>query len=131
MNPTPLYQVLYVSTICAEQPLTVVAAIAHHARAANAQRGIGAMLVFDGVHFCQLLEGDQRSVLSLTERICSDTRHQNVEVLQHGPADKRRFEGFELAFTNGEDDMSLERLVALDGQAAVDAFDALCARLPR
>lgn len=130
MTPTPLYQVLYVSTICAEQPLSVVAAIVHHARAANAERGISAMLIFDGVHFCQLLEGEQRPVLSLTDRICNDKRHQNVEVLKHGPADRRRFEGFELAFTNGEDDMSLTHLVALDGQAAVDAFDALCARLP-
>lgn len=130
MIPTPLYQVLYVSTLCADQPLSIVASIAHHARAVNVGRGITALLVFDGQRFCQLLEGEARPVLSLASRIYEDSRHQDVEVLQHGPADKRRFEGFQLAFTNGEEDLSLAPLIALDGQAAVDAFDALRARLP-
>lgn len=130
MTPSSLYQVLYVSKLCADQPLSVVASIAHRARVANEERGITAMLLFDGEYFCQLLEGEQRPVLSLADRIYTDARHQNVEVLQHGLADRRRFNGFELAFTNGEEDLALLPLCALDGRAAVAAFDALRARLP-
>ncbi len=130
MTASSLYQLLYVSTLRAEVPLTVVAEIAHRARVANAELGITALLVFDGVHFCQLLEGDRRRVLSLADRIFEDARHQSVEVLHHGAIEKRRFDGFHLAFTTGEDDMSLASLVDLDGDEAVSAFAVLRERLP-
>lgn len=130
MTGSSLYQVLYVSTLCAGQPLTVVADIAHRARASNARLGITALLVFDGVHFCQLLEGDRRRVLSLADRIYEDARHESVEVLHHGAIEKRRFTGFDLSFTTGEDDMSLASLVELDGNEAVSAFAVLRDRLP-
>ncbi len=130
MKPSSLYQVLYVSKLCADQPLTVVADIVHRARVANEGRGITALLVFDGEYFCQLIEGDERPVLSLAGRIYDDPRHQEVEVLHHGLADKRRFKGFEVAFTDGEEELTLAPLCALDGRAAVEAFDALRVRLP-
>ena len=102
--PQPLlYQVLYVSTLSPELPLSVVADIAHHARARNAAHGITSLLAFDGQRFCQLLEGERRPVLSLAERIRSDPRHAGVEVLHHGPLQARRFSDFQLAFTSGEE----------------------------
>lgn len=125
-----LYQVLYVSTLHVEQPLSVVANIAHRARAANAERNITAMLVFDGQQFCQLLEGDRRPLLSLADRIYSDPRHQNVEVLYHGALEARRFDNFRLAFTNGEDDMSFANYASMDGKTALASFENLLLRLP-
>lgn len=128
-----LYQLLYVSTLSADQPLSAVAAIAHQARVANARMGITALLVFDGQNFCQLLEGDRKLVLKLIERIRSDPRHTGVEVLHHGPLAERSFSGFRLNFTNGEDDgdrTPLQALEALDGETAVAAFHALRADLP-
>lgn len=105
--PQPLlYQVLYVSTLSPELPLSVVADIAHHARARNAAHGITSLLAFDGQRFCQLLEGERRPVLSLAERIRSDPRHAGVEVLHHGPLQARRFSDFQLAFTSGEEEAS-------------------------
>lgn len=129
MPQTLLYQVLYVSTLGTDQPLSVVAQIAHRARLSNAERGITALLAFDGQNFCQLLEGDRRTVLSLTERIRSDARHTGIEVLYHGPLQARRFSDCELAFTSGDEEYSFSQLEALDGAAALAEFERLRAAL--
>lgn len=126
-----LYEALYVSTLAERQPVAVVAEIAGHARVHNARRGITGLLIFDGMRFCQQLEGTQKEVLKLTERIRDDTRHTRVEVLHHGPLAERRFRQFSLAFTPVEDTEVLARLELLDGEAAMAAFEALRAEFHR
>ena len=79
-----LYEVLYVSTLAPLHPPTVVAEIAARARHVNAELDVTGLLIFDGQRFCQQLEGPQKSVLKLIERIRNDPRHINVEVLHHG-----------------------------------------------
>ena len=116
-----LYEVLYVSTIAPDQPLSVVAEIAGRARVVNAELGITGLLIFDGQRFCQQLEGPQKAVLKLIERIRNDPRHINVEVLHHGPLAGRRFQHFSLAFSAVEDVDALARMERLDGEAAVSA----------
>ena len=93
------------------------------------QADITGMLVFDGQHFCQQLEGCAREVNEAMARIQCDPRHRGVEVVHHGPLDKRRFSRFSLGYTSGEDIELLERLQRLKGQAAVDAFVALLSGL--
>lgn len=124
-----LYEVLYVSVLAPDQPLSVVAEIAGRARAANAQGDITGLLIFDGQRFCQQLEGPRKAVLKLIEQIRNDTRHIDVEVLHHGPLAGRRFQTFSLAFTSVEDVDALARMEKLDGQAALDAFGAVCEAL--
>ncbi|MFN4117576.1 BLUF domain-containing protein [Acidovorax sp.] len=122
---TALYEVLYVSTIAPDQPLSVVAGIAGRARTANAALDITGLLIFDGQRFCQQLEGPQKAVLKLIERIRNDPRHVNVEVLHHGPLAGRRFQSFSLAFSTVEDADALARLEQLDGATALAAFEAV------
>jgi hypothetical protein len=126
MNTTTrLYEALYVSTLAPDAPLSVVASIARNARPANHDKDITGLLIFDGIRFCQQLEGDQSGVLALLERIRRDARHVNVEVLHHGPLAKRRFGRFSLGYTTAGGDEALEQLERLEGQVAVDAFIAL------
>lgn len=120
-----LYEVLYVSTIAPDQPLSVVAEIAGRARFVNAELDITGLLIFDGQRFCQQLEGPQKAVLKLIERIRNDPRHINVEVLHHGPLAGRRFQQFTLAFSTVEDVDALARMEQLDGEAALAAFEAV------
>lgn len=127
-SPTP-YEVLYVSTLAPEAPLSVVANIAVKARQANAERDITGLLIFDGMRFCQQLEGDQKQVLTLLERIRQDTRHINMQVLHHGELAARRFRRFSLGYCLVEDEDVLERMETLDDQAALDAFVGLLSRL--
>lgn len=124
-----IYEVLYVSTLACEQPLSVVADIAGRARQANGGLGITGLLIFDGQRFCQQLEGPKSAVLKLTERIRNDPRHADVEVLHHGPLAVRRFQGFRLAFSFVEDVDALARLERLDGEAAMAAFTTVCSAL--
>jgi hypothetical protein len=126
MNVSPaLYEVLYVSTLAPEQPLSVVAEIAGRARQVNAKLDVTGLLIFDGQRFCQQLEGQQKAVLKLIERIRNDPRHTNVEVLHHGPLAVRRFQQFSLAFSTVEDEEALARMEQLDGDAALAAFEAV------
>lgn len=126
MQITPaLYEVLYVSTLASNQPPNVVADIAGRARVVNAELDITGLLIFDGQRFCQQLEGPQKAVLKLIERIRNDPRHVNVEVIHHGPLAGRRFQQFSLAFSTLEDVEALARLEQLDGAGAVAAFETL------
>ena len=130
MNLSPaLYEVLYVSTIAPDQPLSVVAEIAGRARQVNAELDVTGLLIFDGQRFCQQLEGPQKAVLKLIERIRNDPRHVNVEVLHHGALAGRRFQRFSLAFSTVEDVEALARMELLDGEAALAGFEALRGQL--
>ena len=122
---TTLYEVLYVSQLAPDTPVSAVASIAGHARAANAERGLTGLLVFDGQRFCQQLEGSQKNVLSAMARICQDGRHVEVSVVHQGPLAARRFSSFSLAFSEVEQGDLLEQLERLDGAAALQAFEAL------
>ncbi len=120
-----LYEVLYVSTLAPDQPTAVVAEIAAKARQVNAELDITGLLIFDGQRFCQQLEGPQKAVLKLIERIRNDPRHVNVEVVHNGPLAGRRFQQFSLAFSTVEDADALARMERLDGEAALAAFEAM------
>ncbi len=124
---TTLYEVLYVSQLAPGTPVTAVARIASHARKANAERGLTGLLVFDGQRFCQQLEGTQKNVLSAMARICQDPRHVELNVVHQGTLAARRFSGFALAFSAVDQGDLLEQLERLDGAAALQAFEALCA----
>ena len=120
-----LYEVLYVSTIASSAPLSVVAAIAARSRAWNAQHEITGLLIFDGMRFCQQLEGQPQAVLSLLDRIKLDARHSNVTIFHRGGLQARRFRSFAMAFSTLEDADALAKLEVLDGEAAISAFSDL------
>ncbi|MDB5743394.1 MAG: hypothetical protein JWR68_1709 [Polaromonas sp.] len=126
---TGLQEILYVSTIAADAPVRVVAEIAARARISNQALDITGLLVFDGLHFCQQLEGGARKVMELMLRICEDPRHTHVSILHHGPLEKRRFRQFSLGFSPVDDVHLLARLQTLQGPDAVEAFVAMLSSL--
>ncbi|WP_096670742.1 BLUF domain-containing protein [Polaromonas sp. AET17H-212] len=126
MNKVPeLHEVLYLSTLAPDAPLKVVASIASQARKANQAAGITGLLVFDGMQFCQHIEGPRKAVLALTERIRQDPRHVDVDILYHGPLAQRRFRHFGLGYTAVEDVDVLARLRDAGADAALAQFLAL------
>lgn len=128
-SPCDLHEIIYVSTLADDAPIRVVAQIAMKARTINQQANLTGLLVFDGQHFCQQLEGCAREVQAVMARIRVDPRHSGVEVLYQGPLAQRRFGVFSLGYTSVEDIETLERLKKLRGQAAVEAFVALLPEL--
>ncbi|MDO8371044.1 MAG: BLUF domain-containing protein [Polaromonas sp.] len=124
-----LHEVLYLSTLAPGAPLKVIADIASRARKANEAAGITGLLVFDGMQFCQHIEGPRKAVLALTERIRQDPRHVDVDILYHGPLAQRRFRHFGLAYTAVEDVDVLVRLRDVGAEAALTQFLALVSTL--
>lgn len=63
------------------------------ARQRNTAMDVTGILLFDGVHFVQLLEGPDAAVDALFESIRQDSRHGNVVRLMRDQGAVRRFEG--------------------------------------
>ena len=123
MRPSvKLYEVLYMSSLAADAPLSAVADIAKQARPANQRLGLTGLLLFDGARFCGQLEGRRRDVLATLDRMERDPRHGQFELLHYGPLDERRFSRFSMGYPQLDGDDVLERIEALYGQAAMAAF---------
>jgi hypothetical protein len=123
-NAKPLHEIVYVSTLSPEAPVTVVADIARKARVYNATQDITGLMVFDGLRFCQQIEGEQKKIMKLVEKIGQDPRHANVQIFYHGPLAERRFKSFSLAFSQVEN-TDLGVLEQLDGEQALNVFLAM------
>ena len=105
----PLYVLSYRShsTIAADQADAELAKILRVARANNAALAItGALMLYD-TWFAQVLEGPEKSVRALFERIKADERHASVEILEQGPAEARAFARWAMAHVgeHGNPDM--------------------------
>ncbi|MGQ2981037.1 MAG: BLUF domain-containing protein [Polaromonas sp.] len=127
--PDVLHEVIYVSTLAADASSSVVADIVAKARLHNPWMGITGLLIFDGMRFCEQMEGSQETVLAQLERIRQDRRHINLQVVHQGPLAVRRFRRFSLGYTTLDDDDALGRLETLSGQEAIAAFQALLSSL--
>ena len=120
-----LYEILYISTLASTARVTQVAGIVTAARAKNAARDITGLLVFDGLHFCQQIEGARDDVLTLIERIRSDPRHSDVRIAHEGPLNQRRFQRFSMGYAANDDEAALVRIEDIDGDHALQQFLAL------
>lgn len=94
-----------------------IAAIHRTARQANALNGITGLLIFNGTHFLQIVEGPAPSIEELLDRLRTDARHHHLEV-----RDERAIEGRQFP------DWSME-LVRVTSQF-FEARDAIVAVLP-
>jgi len=128
-QPAELYEILYVSSIAPDASATVVADIVGKARLHNRSLEITGLLVFDGMRFCEQMEGSQADVMALLARIETDIRHSNLQVVHQGPLAARRFSRFSMGYTTMDDDDALAQLETLRGQDAIDAFLKLLSSL--
>jgi hypothetical protein len=117
-----LHEILYCSVLAPDQPPTVVGQIVGHARARNAERAITGLLVFDGLRFCQHLEGPRGDLLELMQRIGQDARHAQVRVMYGGPLDQRRYHRFDMGFADYEGAGDMGSVGELEGIAALQRF---------
>jgi len=61
------------------------------ARDLNAIDGITGLLVFNGTHFLQVIEGAEQAIDDLVERLRRDRRHSGLEVRDERKVDERAF----------------------------------------
>lgn len=68
------------------------------ARENNHKQGLTGLLVVKGGLFAQALEGEEQNVMSLFEKIKSDTRHHRVVVISKNEIEERIFPNWEMGF---------------------------------
>lgn len=86
-----LLTLVYRSHVSEHVQSASLAGLVSQASIKNELAGITGILLFDGTHFFQLLEGPEEAVDTLYECIRSDRRHHNVVELMRDYAHSRRF----------------------------------------
>ncbi|MDQ0572204.1 hypothetical protein QFZ42_004038 [Variovorax paradoxus] len=120
-----LFEIFYCSVLTQDLPPTTVGAIVTQARAHNARHRITGLLVFDGLRFCQHLEGPREAVEALMQRIGQDPRHSEVRVVYQGALAARRYTGFGMGLAESEGPHLMAGVHALEGEGALKHFLAL------
>lgn len=108
-----LTTIIYRSHISDDFPIKTVPAMVDNASKINATHDVTGILLFNGTHFFQLLEGPDAGIQAVYQRICSDRRHHNVVELMRDYAPYRRFgnAGMELFNLHEHDRSSLLQAV--------------------
>lgn len=97
--PMALYHLVYQSKVIHPFSDAELAVLLEKAREFNAQYNVTGLLMYGYGSFLQLLEGDDDVIKSLYYlRISTDPRHYSTRVLREGPAEKRLFERWAMAF---------------------------------
>jgi hypothetical protein len=86
-----LTSVTYTSLARIDPRSSDLEAIQAAARKHNATDGITGLLVFNGTHFLQTIEGSERAIDSLIERLRNDPRHTGFEIRDQRKIDARSF----------------------------------------
>ncbi|MGD9424633.1 diguanylate phosphodiesterase [Pantoea sp. NSTU24] len=86
-----LSTIIYRSHITEHVKLDTLADLARKANYINRSSSVTGILLFNGTHFFQLLEGPEAAVKAVYSRICKDPRHHNLVELLRDYAPSRRF----------------------------------------
>ncbi|XYD06639.1 BLUF domain-containing protein [Methylobacterium sp. NMS12] len=118
-----LYRLVYASKNLLQGPEPEAAAavrqILDAPRRNNAALDVTGALMFNAGAFAQVLEGPRRGVEATFERIQRDLRHDDVTVLQCGPAESRGFANWSMAFVGA----SRSGQARFSGLATESGFD--------
>jgi hypothetical protein len=100
-NGMQLYQLIYTSVLAPEAGIESVSGIIQAAQANNRKLNITGLLIFDGVNFCQHLEGPEDNVRTLAMRIERDPRHTAFTIRHQSCFDgERNYPDWSIAFSN-------------------------------
>ena len=95
-----LETLLYVSfsTLFMPDDEAVVTDIVRFARRRNAQIDVTGALVFTHQRFAQYLEGPEWALAEVMADVRRDPRHRDIEVVASAGAERRRFQGWDMAY---------------------------------
>lgn len=96
-----LKSVLYVSRSQLEpaQAEAEVSAMLALAQSRNASLGVSGALAFTHASFAQILEGPEAAIDVLMSSIKNDKRHEGVRIIDMAYVDRRRFQGWSMAYS--------------------------------
>lgn len=96
-----LWNWIYVSRSCigSTEVEDAIARLVEQSRSKNERLEVTGVLVFDGTHFAQFVEGPQQSIVELRSAIEADERHQQVITILHGGERTRNLSGWTLGYS--------------------------------
>lgn len=86
-----LSTIIYRSHLSDDVPVKTLEDLAVKANKNNELFNVTGILLFNGTHFFQVLEGPEEAVISIYSGICKDRRHHNLVELMRDYAPSRRF----------------------------------------
>ena len=87
-------QVTYVSTACGDDSYEVFRDIERQSLRNNVRSGLSGLLLFDGVRYLQILEGNSEAIEATVARIHADNRHLGVLLLADKTVECAQFGGW-------------------------------------
>jgi hypothetical protein len=108
-----LIEFIYTSTASEVFKWTDLEILRHECENRNEIEQITGMLLYDGSHFMQVLEGEEETVLALFEKIKADPRHKNVEALINNPLDERNFQYWAMGLITCDEKTQLQTVAKL------------------
>ena len=97
-DPSKLFSLVYLSTATVPFSKLDLLELLGKSRKNNATLGISGMLLFKDGHFLQVLEGEEKKVQPLYEKIALDTRHENPFILAMEYRSDRTFPDWSMGF---------------------------------
>ena len=91
-----LVRLLYASRAANEFDADALNLIVKQSKRNNQEHGVTGLLCYSGNLFMQVLEGGRGAVNRIYNRIASDPRHGDVELLCYEEIDERRFAGWSM-----------------------------------
>ncbi|HVF83327.1 MAG TPA: BLUF domain-containing protein [Sphingomicrobium sp.] len=86
-----LKTVTYTSLAALDLTEEDVVAIHQSSARANALEGMTGLLIFNGTHFLQIVEGSSDAIDDLLDRLHRDSRHHGIEIRDERLVDERAF----------------------------------------
>jgi len=93
-----LVQIIYVSSAAPELNEEALADLLAKSRARNEARGITGLLLHVDGNLIHIIEGEERAVSNLFEKIKRDSRHRGILLLSRRPIKKRDFPDYQMGF---------------------------------
>lgn len=114
-----MIQVSYVSRTTEPMSASSLLALLQECRSNNERLGVTGMLLYGNGTFLQALEGEDEVVDALVERICSDDRHAEIQMLRRQEIAERQYSEWSMGF----DEVSDEELEGIEGLRDFGAAD--------
>ena len=101
-----MIQVSYISQTTVPMPPEALLSLLDECRRNNEKLGVTGLLLYANGTFLQAIEGEAEVVDALIERICEDSRHDNIKMLQRVEIDEPRYAEWSMGFNIiGKDDL--------------------------
>jgi uncharacterized membrane protein (DUF373 family) len=93
-----MIQISYISAATDAMSTQGLLALLQQSRDNNADNGITGMLLYGNGTFLQVLEGDERAVDTLIDKIKKDPRHTNLKMLHRKTIERRQYSDWSMGF---------------------------------